>query len=61
LEKGFSELWRNSSVLHRFQNLKHGKCLKCNFYLTHCYGGCISGSLSSTGSPDDELCFVDLI
>lgn len=61
LEKGFSELWRNSLVLHRFQNLKHEKCLKCRFYMTHCYGGCISGSLSSTGSPDDNLCFADML
>jgi radical SAM protein with 4Fe4S-binding SPASM domain len=61
LEQSFPELWRNSSVLHKFQNLKHGKCLKCRFYMTHCYGGCISGSLSSTGSSDDGLCFADLL
>lgn len=61
LTAGFEELWRNSLALHKFQSLKHEKCLKCRFYMTHCYGGCISGSLSSTGSPDDKLCFVDLL
>lgn len=60
-ENGFYELWNKSTVLHRFQNLKHSKCQKCRFFMTHCYGGCISGSLSSSGGPDDELCFIDLL
>jgi hypothetical protein len=25
-----------------------------------CYGGCVSGSIASTGNPDDGLCFVDV-
>lgn len=58
---GFWKLWSESSVLHNFQNIEHGKCRRCRFYMTHCNGGCISGSLASSNDPDDELCFVDIL
>ncbi len=60
LDKGFHNLWINSKNFEMFRNTKHAKCKRCKFYMKKCYGGCISGSLVSTGSPDDILCFVDI-
>jgi radical SAM protein with 4Fe4S-binding SPASM domain len=60
LKNGFSFIWENSSTLKSFQCLQHVKCKKCKFYMKSCYGGCISGSLASTGIPDDSLCFVKI-
>jgi len=57
----FSKIWRNSQPLKMFQSIKHDKCFQCRFYMTQCYGGCISGSLATSGKPDDELCFVELL
>lgn len=57
---GFERIWRNSDALHGFQNLEHKKCKKCKHYMTKCYGGCISGSIVSTGESDDQLCFVEI-
>lgn len=59
-DSGFWSIWTSSPTLKRFQNLRHDKCYRCEHYLTKCYGGCISGSIASTGCPDDQLCFVDL-
>ncbi|MEI8103973.1 MAG: radical SAM protein [Candidatus Moraniibacteriota bacterium] len=57
-EQGFETLWRNSTTLRGFQKLEHVKCKKSDHYMKKCYGGCISGAISSTGGPDDQLCFV---
>lgn len=58
--RGFADLWANSENLKAFQCLQHAKCKRCRFYMKSCYGGCISGSIASTGSPDDGLCFVNV-
>jgi len=57
----FRQIWRNSVQLKNFQNLKHGRCLNCTFYMSKCYGGCVSGSLITSGKPEDELCFAELL
>lgn len=57
----FWKLWNNSATLHNFQNIKHDRCQECRFYLMHCHGGCISGSLSDPSNPKDELCFIDIL
>lgn len=57
----FWELWTSSCVLQEFRQLKHSKCQNCKFYMTNCYGGCISGAIACSNKPDDDLCFVDLI
>lgn len=57
---GFWPIWTSSPELMRFRNLKHDKCNRCDHYMTNCYGGCISGSIATSGCPDDELCFIDV-
>lgn len=59
-DAGFWPIWTSSQELMRFRNLKHDKCNHCKHYMTKCYGGCISGSIASSGCPDDELCFIDV-
>ena len=60
-EHSFWELWEKSPILEKFRTVEHVKCRQCRFYMTRCYGGCISGAIASSGCPDDELCFVDLL
>jgi len=60
-EMTFTDIWCNSSVLRDFQKLQHAKCPNCRFYMKKCYGGCICGTIASTHSVDDDLCFVDLL
>ena len=57
---GFWPIWSSSPELMRFRNLRHGKCNHCKHYMTNGYGGCISGSIATSGCPDDELCFIDV-
>ncbi|PIR92921.1 hypothetical protein COT99_03695 [Candidatus Falkowbacteria bacterium CG10_big_fil_rev_8_21_14_0_10_43_10] len=59
-EHGFWPIWTSSPVLNGFRCLKHDKCKRCSHYMKKCYGGCISGSIASTGCPDDQLCFIDI-
>ncbi|MFC1613618.1 radical SAM protein [Patescibacteria group bacterium] len=59
-EGGFKKLWKDSRTLQYFQNLKHEKCYRCNYYMKKCYGGCVCNAIASGGSSDDVLCFIDV-
>lgn len=56
----FKKLWKDSSTLQYFQNLKHEKCYRCGYYMKKCYGGCVCNAIASGGSSDDILCFIDV-
>lgn len=60
-EKGFKEIWENSSVLRRARNaaISKGKCKECK-YVSVCGGGCIAAAYQTTGAFEepDPYCMV---